>query len=321
MELVAGTDFLAHVQVSRPPGDGDALSRVLSVAATRAAPLPRSANGGTTAVRQPASPTRPSPADFERLRPALRQLAEGVHALHAAGKLHRDIKPSNVLVAGDGRVVILDFGVATELTRIVDENLSEGDEIVGTVRYMAPEHATADVPSPSSDWYSVGVVLYEALVGEPPFVGSAVDVLSMKMQMDSVPAAERVLGVPEDLDALCRALLQREPDQRPTGLEILQRLGGTRSMRPRSSPLPLADPNKPSRAHRARGAAARDARRIRGGAHGPERDAPGRRRLGHGQVGDGAAFPRRPGRGRAKPWSFGAARTSANRCRTRRSTA
>ena len=140
----------------------------------------------------------------------------GVQALHAAGKLHRDIKPSNVLVAADGRVVILDFGVATEFSRVVDENLSEEHEMVGTARYMAPEQASR-TPTAASDWYSVGVVLYEALVGRPPFVGTSVDVLSMKMLGEPVPAAQCVEGVPSDLDALCSALLNRESEMRPNG--------------------------------------------------------------------------------------------------------
>jgi serine/threonine protein kinase len=246
MELVTGKDFLTNVQRPGTPQHPQALSRVVTSPPTRP-------EWGITAPEQlianelpkPAElATKTSPADFDKLRRALRQLVEGVLALHGAGKLHRDIKPSNILVTSDGRVVILDFGVATDLSRVVDENLSEGHEMVGTVCYMAPEQAVADAPTPASDWYSVGVVLYEALVGRPPFTGSVVDVLTMKSLQDPVPPAERVEGIPADLDSLCRALLHRDPDERPTGPEILRLLGTSRSVRPIFSPLPAADASK-----------------------------------------------------------------------------
>ena len=131
MELVRGSDFVTHVRASGK-----------------------------------------APAEPDRLRAALRQLVQGVQGLHAAGKLHRDIKPSNVLCTKEGRVVLLDFGVATEVSRALDENQAEEeDHIVGTAQYMAPEQALREPPTPASDWYSVGVMLYEAMVGAPPFVG------------------------------------------------------------------------------------------------------------------------------------------------------
>jgi serine/threonine protein kinase len=229
MELVGGVDFQAYV---RNP---------------LAAPLPVDAQESTTmrlgAGVPPAGNDAPrtSPADFDKLRDALRQLVEGVQALHGAGKLHRDIKPSNILVAPDGRVVILDFGVATELSRVVDTNLSEEREVVGTVRYMSPEQAVADETTAASDWYSVGVMLYEALTGRPPFVGSSFEVLTRKTTGDIVPPADCVDGIPPELDSLCRALLESEPGARPTGPEILRRLGATRSFRPIPSLAPKGD--------------------------------------------------------------------------------
>jgi eukaryotic-like serine/threonine-protein kinase len=236
MELVRGTDFRQYVRraeghrTSLPSFPGGGL---------QVPPRDRETvrPGGPKGSPQAAPNHRRSPSDLDRLRPALRQLVDGVHALHMAGKLHRDIKPSNVLVTPEGRVVLLDFGVATELSKHAEEVPASGGEMVGTARYMAPEQADDEPPTPASDWYSVGVMLYEALVGRPPFVGSAVDVLTMKSTMDPVPASECVAGVPSDLDALCQALLHRDPAMRPTGAEVLHRLGVTRSIAPGPPPL------------------------------------------------------------------------------------
>jgi hypothetical protein len=162
-------------------------------------------------------------ADPDRLRSALKQLVEGVQALHAAGKLHRDVKPSNALVTSEGRVVLLDFGVATDIGHGRDD-----DAVVGTAAYMAPEQAAGDPPTPACDWYSVGAILYEALTGQPPLVGSSSEVLRSKSSFDAEPPSRVTPHVPPDLDALCTALLQRTPAARPSGAEILGMLGMTR---------------------------------------------------------------------------------------------
>src|SRR5258708_6813665 len=106
---------------------------------------------------------------------------------------------------------------------------------------MAPEQALAETPRFASDWYSVGVMLYEALVGRPPFEGPVADVLSAKLlRLPTAPSAY-VAGVPADLDDLTLALLDPEPERRPEGPEILRRLTTTRSMRPIATPVPAAD--------------------------------------------------------------------------------
>ena len=96
---------------------------------------------------------------------------------------------------------------------------------MGTATYMAPEQATGDTPVAASDWYSVGALLYEAIVGSPPFGGSAVDVLTLKSSIAAMAPSDCVDGVPEDLDALCSALLAPDPEDRPDAAEILRRLG------------------------------------------------------------------------------------------------
>jgi eukaryotic-like serine/threonine-protein kinase len=153
--------------------------------------------------------------DESRLRTSLRQLAHAIHALHEAGHLHRDIKPSNIVVA-DGRVVLLDFGVAGAL----------GDrDRVGTPAYAAPEQLTGD-SSEASDWYAFGVVMHELLTGVLPFQGNARAILYDKTHYDAQPVRARLPEVAADLGALCDALLRRVPADRPAGPDILQVLQG-----------------------------------------------------------------------------------------------
>ena len=120
--------------------------------------------------------------DFERLRETLRQLASGLCALHAAGKLHRDLKPSNILVSAQGRAVLLDFGLVLDATE-----QEEAGYLVGTPAYMSPEQLRGDSISPASDWYSVGVLLYEALTGRLPHEGTIAQLVVAKQEQDPTP--------------------------------------------------------------------------------------------------------------------------------------
>jgi hypothetical protein len=157
----------------------------------------------------------------DRLAAAFRQLVAGVSALHRRGKLHRDIKPSNVLVTPEGRVVILDFGLIAELTPQVGEiRYVRG----GTPAYMSPEEGSGATPSEASDWYGVGVTLYEALTGTPPFTGNVLDVMWRKRTEDPAAPAHVAAHVPADLSSVCMGLLQRLPERRLSGPEALREL-------------------------------------------------------------------------------------------------
>src|SRR4029077_6280692 len=114
---------------------------------------------------------------YERLRAALGELTEGLFALHAAGKLHRDIKPSNVLVTSAGRVVLLDFGLVQDQGSL-DAQAPDDEGIAGTLGYMAPEQAAKKALSPASDWYAVGVMLFQALAGRLPFEARGMELLA-----------------------------------------------------------------------------------------------------------------------------------------------
>ncbi|MDX6444856.1 MAG: eukaryotic-like serine/threonine-protein kinase [Blastocatellia bacterium] len=155
-----------------------------------------------------------------RLRAALRQLAEGVNRLHELGKLHRDIKPSNVLVTEEGRVVLLDFGLVEDIEPELHETL-----LAGTPDYMSPEQGAQKAISKASDWYSVGVILYQALTGRLPFRGRFFEVMMRKQTRDPIQPCEINREVPRDLNDLCVKLLRRDVEDRPTGREVLRALG------------------------------------------------------------------------------------------------
>ncbi len=162
-----------------------------------------------------------SGVDEPRLRLVLRQLAEGLTAIHEVGKVHRDIKPSNVLVTHAGRVVVLDFGLVSDadVAKSVDAPMP-----VGTAAYMAPEQVSSEILGPEADWYSVGTILYEALTGRIPYSGPLYQIMRDKLVFKPAPPSAVVSGVPEDLELLCMELLNIDPESRPSGREILRRL-------------------------------------------------------------------------------------------------
>jgi predicted Ser/Thr protein kinase len=163
--------------------------------------------------------------DEARLRAALPQLAEATDAIHRAGKLHRDLKPSNVLVTGEGRVVVLDFGLAVDKALGGVGQTLHDESVSGTPAYMAPEQAAGAGALPASDCYALGAMLFEALTGGCPFEGRVGEILAAK-QRDAAPRVCSVCpDAAPDLSALCDALLEREPAKRPDASELRARFG------------------------------------------------------------------------------------------------
>ena len=159
-----------------------------------------------------------------RLRQSLIQLVEALAYLHASDRVHRDVKPENVLVDAKGRVVLLDFGLVTQTDP--GQLSQEGFFPVGTASYMAPEQGASLQVGPAADWYSVGVMLFEALTGTHPFTGTFSQLLIAKFAGVAPRVRELRPEVPAELDHLCAALLEHDPCKRPEAEQILRILQG-----------------------------------------------------------------------------------------------
>lgn len=156
--------------------------------------------------------------DESRLRSALSQLVAGVMALHNHKIIHRDLKPSNVMVTHDGKVVVLDFGLVAEMKLGTVASVTHAG--AGTLPYMAPEQMLEQKVAPDADWFAVGVMLHEAMVGERPFQSNQfMELLRMKQSRD-IPSLRNRSKLPQDLADLCEELLSGNPADRPDAAYI-----------------------------------------------------------------------------------------------------
>ncbi|GAT73516.1 Stk1 family PASTA domain-containing Ser/Thr kinase [Microbacterium hydrocarbonoxydans] len=146
----------------------------------------------------------------------------GLSAAHRAGIVHRDVKPENVLLAEDGRIKIGDFGLA----RATTANTATGQQLLGTIAYLAPELVTRGTADARSDIYALGIMLYEMLVGEQPYKGEQPMQIAFQHATESVPRPSiRNPGVPEQLDELVLWATEKSPDERPDDAQqMLDRL-------------------------------------------------------------------------------------------------
>src|SRR6476660_1179959 len=144
-----------------------------------------------------------------------RQILSALEFAHRHGIVHRDIKPHNVVVAPDGRLKVTDFGIA----RSGSSQVTEAGSIIGTAQYLSPEQAQGAPVHPSSDLYSVGIVLYEMLTGAVPFTGETALEIAMK-HLSAVPEppsrkrAPELGEVPHELDLVVLRALAKDPADR-----------------------------------------------------------------------------------------------------------
>ena len=229
MDLVNGVPFLEWAREGGPTAasmeplsDDEARAQTLDAGAMLSAESPPPFSYAPLPVSD--QPHDRQKLDLNRLRDTLAQLIRGLVALHRHGVLHRDIKPSNVLVTPEGRVVILDFGLATHFRVQRGWQDALDTPTSGTADYMAPEQSDPGTQTEACDFYSVGVMLFQALTGRLPFLGPPLTVLVHKRHFDAPSPQSTDGGMPLDLVHLCERLLSRDPKQRPGGAQILAAL-------------------------------------------------------------------------------------------------
>ena len=149
----------------------------------------------------------------EEAVPLLIQACAGIGYAHRAGLVHCDVKPQNMLVTPDMRLKVTDFGIARALSTIHPEEQS--DIIWGSPQYFSPEQASGGAPSPASDVYSLGVVMYEMLTGSLPFQAeTAAELAHLHIEAQPVPVAEMLPEIPPVLEQILTKVLSKEPSQR-----------------------------------------------------------------------------------------------------------
>jgi hypothetical protein len=151
----------------------------------------------------------------------LSEVAAGLAHAHERGVIHRDIKPHNILLDENGRPKLTDFGVARALDAT---HATRTGSYLGTALYSPPEQLRGDGVTPKSDVYSLGVTLYHAATGQPPFVGAPIEIASQHVSREPPPPRELNDAVSPSLEALILDCMNKDPDARPTADEVRLRL-------------------------------------------------------------------------------------------------
>lgn len=199
-------------------------------------------------LRERLDEARPGPRETSRL---LLPVARALEEAHKHGVLHRDLKPSNIMIPRDGRVRVVDFGLAKAIVEPSDEAASEGPltntasragALVGTPQYMAPEQLNRGDVSTAADMWSLGVLLFEMLAGHRPFASAEVSLRTLRQAVveEAAPQLPADLAIPRELEGLLEGCLSKRQADRPSATDAVQALervrGSGRSLERRAGP-------------------------------------------------------------------------------------
>ncbi len=163
------------------------------------------------------------PLHPDRAADVATDIAAGLGFAHRNGVVHRDIKPGNVLISPSGQVKVADFGIARALDTSTEENLTQTGSVMGTATYFAPEQAQGLPLDPRSDLYALGVVMYEMVVGRPPFSGdSPVSIAYKHVQAAPMPPRQLNPDLPAPFEQIVLKLLEKDPAARYPSAEDLR---------------------------------------------------------------------------------------------------
>jgi serine/threonine protein kinase len=179
----------------------------------------------------------------------VQQIAVAMQEAHHRGVIHRDLKPANIHINQQGQPIVMDFGVARWMNH-EGEQLTLSGRLVGTPEYMAPEQANGDptAATPTSDIYSLGVILYRLLTGRLPFEGPMLKVLSKLVKEEPLPPGAYRHGLDPRLETICRIAMARRVEDRYASMgqffQALEEYLRDESLRP--TPPQTAHPETPT---------------------------------------------------------------------------